>query len=118
MAIGGESRHILRSLVAQFQRTVALGLLAGVGGAAALSQLLRRELYGLSTFDPLSYVGAVALFLCVNGLAALVPARRALRVYTPCASTLWSLSVATSMLKDVKAATLAPNFHHDGPKGG
>ncbi|MBK5255177.1 MAG: ABC transporter permease [Vicinamibacteria bacterium] len=80
MAIGAESRHILRSLAAQFQRTVALGLLAGVGGAAALSQLLRRELYGLSTFDPLSYVGAVALFVCVTGLAALVPARRALRV--------------------------------------
>jgi|CXWL01.1.fsa_nt_gi predicted permease len=80
MAIGAEPGHILRSLAAQFQRTVAYGLLAGVGGAAALSQLLRRELYGLSTLDPVSYVAAVSLFVCVTGLAALVPARRALRV--------------------------------------
>jgi predicted permease len=80
MALGAEPGHILRSLAAQFHRTVALGLLAGVGGAAALSQLLRRELYGLSTFDPLSYIGAVSLFVCVTGLAALIPARRALRV--------------------------------------
>ena len=80
MAIGARPGHILRSLAAQFLRTVALGLLAGVGGASALSQLLRRELYGLSTFDPLSYLAAVELFVCVTGLAALVPARRALRV--------------------------------------
>ena len=80
MAIGAESRHILQSVAAQFHRTVAYGLLAGVGGAAALSQLLRRELYGLSTFDPLSYIAAVALFVCVTGLAALIPARRALCV--------------------------------------
>ena len=80
MAIGAEPRHVLRSLAAQFHRTVAFGLLAGVGGAAALSQLLRRELFGLSTFDPLSYVAALALFVCVTGLAALIPARRALGV--------------------------------------
>jgi predicted permease len=80
MAIGAESRHILRSVAAQFHRTVAFGLLAGLGGAAGLSQLLRRELYGLSTFDPLSYIAAVTLFVCFTSIAALVPARRALRV--------------------------------------
>ncbi len=80
MAIGAEPGHILRSVAAQFHRTVGLGLLAGVVGAASLAQLLRRELYGLSTVDPLSYLAAVALFVCVTGLAALIPARRALRV--------------------------------------
>jgi predicted permease len=80
MAIGAESRHILRNVAGQFHRTVAFGLLAGLCGAAGLSQLLRRELYGLSSFDPLSYVAAVALFICFTSVAALVPARRALRV--------------------------------------
>jgi predicted permease len=80
MAIGAEAGHILRSVAAQFHRTVGFGLLAGVVGAAGLAQLLRRELFGLSTFDPISYVAAVALFVCVTCLAALVPARRALRV--------------------------------------
>jgi len=80
MAIGARPLDIMRSVTAQFQRTVVFGLLAGVVGAAGLSQLLRRELFGLSTFDPVSYVSAVALFICVTGLAALIPARRALRV--------------------------------------
>jgi predicted permease len=80
MAIGAGPGHIVRSLLAQFHRTVAYGLIAGVGGAIAVSQLLRRELYGLSTIDPLSYLAAVTLFVCVVALAALIPARRALRV--------------------------------------
>ena len=80
LALGASPFHILRSLCAQFQSTILLGLLGGVAGAAALSQLLRRELYGLDPLDPVSYVAAVALFVCVVGLAALAPARRALRV--------------------------------------
>ena len=70
MAIGAQPRDILRSVARQFQRTVVGGLLAGAGVAAGLSQLLRRELYGVSTLDPLTYVAAMALFVGVTGLAA------------------------------------------------
>ncbi|MEO8358422.1 MAG: ABC transporter permease [Vicinamibacteria bacterium] len=80
MALGAEPTHILTSLAHQFQRTVVVGLIVGVAGAAALSQALRRELYGLSTLDPVSYIAAVTLFIFVVGLAALLPARKALRV--------------------------------------
>jgi ABC-type antimicrobial peptide transport system permease subunit len=52
----------------------------GVGGAAALSGLLRGQLYGLSNFDPAAYLGAIALFVLTVLGAALWPARRALRV--------------------------------------
>jgi ABC-type antimicrobial peptide transport system permease subunit len=45
-----------------------------------LRELLRRELYGLSTIDPIAYLAAIALFVFTVGLAALWPARRALRV--------------------------------------
>jgi ABC-type antimicrobial peptide transport system permease subunit len=41
---------------------------------------LRRELYGLSTIDPIAYAGAIAVFLLAVSLAAYWPARRALRV--------------------------------------
>jgi predicted permease len=80
LALGAESGHIVRSLLTQFQRTIIVGLLVGVAGAAGVAQLLRRELYGLSTIDPLAYIGAIALFLFATGVAALWPARRALRV--------------------------------------
>jgi ABC-type antimicrobial peptide transport system permease subunit len=37
-------------------------------------------LYGLNNFDPLSYLSAFMLLSVVGGFAALLPARRALRV--------------------------------------
>jgi ABC-type antimicrobial peptide transport system permease subunit len=80
LALGAERRHIVRSLTRQFWATIIGGLMLGVLGAAGLAQLLRRELYGLSTIDPIAYLGAIVLFLFAVGLAALWPARRALRV--------------------------------------
>ena len=80
LALGAQSRHIVRSLSTQFLGTVGVGLSLGVLGAAGLAQLLRRELYGLSTIDPIAYAGAIILFVFAVGLAALLPARRALRV--------------------------------------
>lgn len=78
--VGARPAHIVGSIFAQLYRTVLAGLCVGVGGAALLSQLLRRELYGLSHLDPASYLATVAIFVAVAVLAALVPARRALRV--------------------------------------
>jgi ABC-type lipoprotein release transport system permease subunit len=48
--------------------------------AAALSQILRRELYGVSSLDPLAYLAAMAVFVVTVVVAALLPARRALRI--------------------------------------
>jgi ABC-type antimicrobial peptide transport system permease subunit len=59
---------------------VLTGLLVGVGGAAALSQILRRELYGISNLDPIAYLAAIGLFAMTAALAALLPARRALHL--------------------------------------
>ena len=80
MAIGAKPRDILSLVLHQLSWPVIAGLLAGVAGAAGLSKLLRSELYGISNLDPLSYAGALALFATVIAVAALLPARRALRV--------------------------------------
>jgi ABC-type antimicrobial peptide transport system permease subunit len=48
--------------------------------AAALSQLLRQELYGISNLDPIAYLSAIGFFAAITALAALRPARRALRI--------------------------------------
>jgi predicted lysophospholipase L1 biosynthesis ABC-type transport system permease subunit len=80
MALGAQPAHILSVVLRQFSRPVVAGLLAGVGGAVALSGLLRGQLYGISNLDPWAYVGATAVFLLTAAVAALWPARRALRV--------------------------------------
>jgi predicted permease len=80
MALGARPAHILAVVLRQFSRPVAAGLLVGVGGAAALSGLLRGQLYGISNLDPMAYLGAIGMFAMTVAGAALWPARRALRV--------------------------------------
>jgi len=80
MALGAKPAHVLSVVLRQFAGPVAAGLLVGVAGAAALSQILRRELYGVSNLDPIAYAAAMGVFVVAVAVAALVPARRALRV--------------------------------------
>ena len=80
MALGARPADVLGIVLRQFSRPVGFGLLAGVAGAAALSHILGRILFGLGKVDPLAYVCAVGLFAATAGLAALFPARRALKV--------------------------------------
>jgi predicted permease len=80
MALGAQPSQVLSVVLRQFASPIVVGLLVGIGGAAALSQILRQELYGLSNFDPAAYAGAVVAFAIAAGLAALLPARRALQV--------------------------------------
>ena len=72
--------YILAVVLRRFSYPVAAGLLVGIIGAAALSQILRRELYGVSSLDPLAYLAAMAVFVVTVVVAALLPARRALRI--------------------------------------
>lgn len=80
LALGAKKAHVLAAMLRQFVGPVVLGLVAGAGLAAAASQLLRRILYGVSGLDPLSYVGAIGLLATIASLAALWPARKALRI--------------------------------------
>ena len=45
-----------------------------------MTQFLRHYLYGISNFDPITYLAATAIFAVTVALAAVVPARQALRV--------------------------------------
>jgi predicted lysophospholipase L1 biosynthesis ABC-type transport system permease subunit len=80
MALGAQGSHVLSVVLQQLSRPVVVGLLLGIAGAAAMSQVLRRELYGVSNLDPMAYAAAIGLFVLAATLTALVPARRALRV--------------------------------------
>jgi ABC-type antimicrobial peptide transport system permease subunit len=80
MALGARPMNILAVVLRRFSYPVAAGLLVGIIGAAALSQILRRELYGVSSLDPLAYLAAMAVFVVTVVVAALLPARRALRI--------------------------------------
>lgn len=80
VALGAKPAHVLSVVLRQFLWPVCAGLAAGLGGAAALSRILRRDLYGISSLDPVTYAGAVVVFAIAVAVAGVVPARRALRV--------------------------------------
>jgi predicted permease len=80
LALGSPKMQIVFSVLRQFAWPVSLGLIVGAAATAASSQVLRLMLFGISALDPLSYVTAVGLLLGVFILAALLPARRALRL--------------------------------------
>ena len=57
-------------------RGVVIGLLA----AAAMGRLLTSLLYGVTSFDPLTFVGGSVIFLAVAALAGIIPALKAARI--------------------------------------
>jgi putative ABC transport system permease protein len=57
-----------------------IGIVVGVGGAAALTRYLEGMLFGLTPLDAATFAGAAAMFAAVATLASFVPARRATRV--------------------------------------
>ena len=80
VALGAQQRDILRSILSQGLKLTGIGMLIGVAGALALSQLLSTLLFGVSATDPLTFCGAVAILLAVALAACYIPARRAMNV--------------------------------------
>jgi predicted permease len=80
VALGAESRDVMRLLLRQGARLAAIGVVLGVALAAAGSQVLKSLLYGVSGLDPVTFGGACLLFFAVAFVATWLPARRALAV--------------------------------------
>jgi hypothetical protein len=80
IALGARPAAVLAAVLYQYAWPVALGLVAGGSFAAFASRLLRVGLYGVSNLDPASYTGALGALIAVVCVAALLPARRALRL--------------------------------------
>jgi putative ABC transport system permease protein len=80
VALGASSANVLRLIVGQGARLVALGLLIGIPAALALARVLRGALYGVSTADPATFIAIPALLALVALLASYIPARRATRI--------------------------------------
>jgi putative ABC transport system permease protein len=80
MALGATPGSVLRLVLGQGMRAVAVGLVAGIGGALIVSRLLRASLFGISGNDLTSYGVACLLLAATAGIAALIPARRAAQV--------------------------------------
>jgi predicted permease len=77
MALGAQTRDVLRLVVQQGMRPVVIGLTIGIAAAFALGRLIASQLYQVTPHNP-ALLGGATLLLAIIGLAAcLLPARRA-----------------------------------------
>jgi predicted permease len=80
LALGATPAAVVRQLVGGTLSGVALGVVAGLVGAAVATRALTPFLFGVRATDPATYVGVVTLLALVSMGASWLPARRAGRV--------------------------------------
>jgi ABC-type antimicrobial peptide transport system permease subunit len=80
MALGAQRSDVLKMIVDGGARLTASGLVLGFCGALSLSYLLRRQLYGISPNDPLTFFEVLLVVAVVALAACFIPTRRATRV--------------------------------------
>ncbi|HVH72481.1 MAG TPA: FtsX-like permease family protein, partial [Candidatus Dormibacteraeota bacterium] len=89
LAFGASKNDVLRLIVRQGMPPVAIGAACGLAVSASISGVLRAILifpgsydllFGVSAFEPATYVGLTASLASVALLACYVPATRAMRV--------------------------------------
>lgn len=77
MALGARAVSVLSLVIKDGMKLAVLGLAIGIGGALALTRLMRTLLFDVTPTDPMTFAGVAILLLVVALLACFFPARRA-----------------------------------------
>jgi len=80
MALGAQRADVLRMVIRDGIFMAGTGIVVGIGGALALTRLLRSLLFEIRPTDPLTFIGVSLLLGLVALAACYIPARRAMRV--------------------------------------
>jgi ABC-type antimicrobial peptide transport system permease subunit len=80
VALGARPGDIISMVVRQGMELSAIGILAGLAGAVALTRVMASLLFGVSTTDLATFAAVPALLAAVAFAATVIPALRATRV--------------------------------------
>ncbi|MFL6542615.1 MAG: ABC transporter permease [Chthoniobacterales bacterium] len=80
IALGAKSADIFRLVVIHAMSMTGVGLFVGLAAAFVLTRFMASMLYQISTRDPLIFISLSAILAVVALAAAILPARRAMRV--------------------------------------
>jgi putative ABC transport system permease protein len=80
VALGADRGNVLKLVLGQGALLAGIGVVVGLGLAAAGMPLAKTLLYNVSPFDPLTFASVAAFLVGIALLASYVPALRATRV--------------------------------------
>jgi putative ABC transport system permease protein len=80
MALGAHPREVVQLVAKDGAKFAVIGLSIGAIGAAAITQFMKSLLFGVTSTDPVTFVGVAILLMAAALMACYLPARRAARV--------------------------------------
>jgi putative ABC transport system permease protein len=80
VALGAAAHEVVSLIARSTLFVVGVGLLAGMAGALAVTQLIQSQLWNVTPTDPATFVLVPLFFALVSLVAAFVPMRRAVSV--------------------------------------
>jgi ABC-type antimicrobial peptide transport system permease subunit len=80
LALGASPSDVLGLVLKEGAVLAGVGLVLGAIGAALVSRAMTSMLFGITAFDPVTFIGVALLLAVVTMAAALAPARRAANV--------------------------------------
>ena len=80
MALGAEAGSVRRMVMGQGLRLLAGGLVVGLAASLLMSRMLSSMVFGISTTDPVTFIGVPSVLALVALIANYVPALRATRL--------------------------------------
>jgi macrolide transport system ATP-binding/permease protein len=80
MALGAQAPQVVWTVIGGARWPLLGGVGAGLLLSSAATPLLRRFLYGLTPFDPITYLATSAILMAAALVATWVPAQRAIRI--------------------------------------
>jgi len=80
MALGAQRNDMLRLVLARGAKMAVIGVAAGTAASLVLTRLIAKLLFGVSAYDPITFLAVAFLLFLVALAASYIPARRAMRV--------------------------------------
>jgi len=80
MALGAQQSSVLNMILRKGLVIVAIGITIGEIASLLLTRVIKSQIWGVSSHDPVTFSAVLAVLIAVGISACLVPARRATQV--------------------------------------
>jgi putative ABC transport system permease protein len=80
MAIGASRRDVVALILGNGLRLTLIGIAVGAAASVAVTRLMKNLLFGVSTSDPMVFIGMCLILVFVAMMASVVPTLKATRI--------------------------------------